>query len=118
MGLVIEYDNLTESSFGWAVNQLLHNPTYKEKAKHLSRLYHDQPIKPLEEAIFWTEYVMRHDGAKHLRSDAVHLAWWQRELLDVFAIGLGLLAALCYLLKTIWKIICPKTKHAIRIKTD
>ncbi len=45
----------------------LHLLRYKENAMPLSRIHHDRPIKPLDEAVFWIEFVMRNKGAKHLR---------------------------------------------------
>jgi glucuronosyltransferase len=37
----------------------------------------------METAIFWTEYVIRHKGAPHLRSAGADLPWYQYLLLDV-----------------------------------
>lgn len=50
----------------------------------LSALHNDRPIKPLDLAVYWTEYVMRHKGAVHLRSAAHNLNWFQYHSLDVF----------------------------------
>jgi glucuronosyltransferase len=49
----------------------------------VSRIYRDQPLTPLEQTVFWTEYVIRHKGAPHMRSAAHDLAWYQYFLLDV-----------------------------------
>jgi hypothetical protein len=59
---------------------------YRENAQRLSRIYRDQPHTPLEQAVFWTEYLIRHKGAPHMRSPALHLTWYQYFLLDVIAI--------------------------------
>jgi len=40
----------------------------------------------MEQAVYWTEYVIRHKGAPHLRSAALDLAWYQYFLLDVIAV--------------------------------
>lgn len=48
-------------------------------------VFRDQPETPLDRAIFWVEYVLRHDGAPHMRSASVDLAWYQRLMLDVTA---------------------------------
>jgi glucuronosyltransferase len=40
----------------------------------------------LEQAVYWTEYVIRHKGAPHLRSAVLDLAWYQYYLLDVIAV--------------------------------
>lgn len=44
---------------------------------------HDQMEPPVERAIYWIEYVIRHQGAPHLRSAARDLPIYQRGLLDV-----------------------------------
>lgn len=59
--------------------------SYKESVLKLSKIHHDQPIKPLDRAVFWIEFVMRHKGAKHLRPAAHHLTWYQYHCLDVLA---------------------------------
>jgi glucuronosyltransferase len=43
-------------------------------------------MTPLNTAIFWTEFVIRHGGAPHLRSAAQYLTWYQYLLLDVIAV--------------------------------
>ena len=59
---------------------------YREKVQHLSRIYRDQPLTPLQQAVYWTEYVIRHKGAPHFRSAVLDLAWYQYFLLDVIAV--------------------------------
>jgi len=53
-----------------------------------SLLTKDQPQSPMERAVWWVEYVLRHKGARHLKSAAVDMPWYQYFLLDV----LGFLA--------------------------
>jgi len=64
--------------------------------KKISALSKDEPERSLNRAVWWTEYVIRHNGAKHLRSAALDLAWYQYFLLDVAAF-LILLAAITVL---------------------
>jgi len=60
--------------------------------KKLSALSKDKPGSSLSRAVWWAEYVIRHNGAKHLRSAALDLAWYQYLLLDVGAFLFILLA--------------------------
>ena len=65
---------------------------FRENAKRLSGIYLDQPLTPLQQAVYWTEYVIRHKGAPHMRSAALDLTWYQYFLIDVitvFAVFLG-----------------------------
>ncbi|VVD00226.1 unnamed protein product [Leptidea sinapis] len=41
----------------------------------LRTLLSDEPEKALDRAIWWTEYVLRHNGAKHLRSPVANMSW-------------------------------------------
>ncbi|XP_063319851.1 UDP-glucuronosyltransferase 2B20-like [Pelmatolapia mariae] len=59
---------------------------YKQNMLKLSQLHHDQPMKPLDSAIFWMEYVMRHKGAAHLRTESYKLPWYACHCLDVMAV--------------------------------
>lgn len=91
-GLQLDFNNLTEIHFLETIDRILTEAKFQENAKKLSKLFRDHPEKPLKRAIFWIEYVLRHNGAKHLRSGAVELQWWQRDMLDiVLIIGLCLI---------------------------
>lgn len=59
---------------------------YKENIGKLSALHNDRPIDPLDLSVFWTEFVMQHKGAKHLRPAFHDLYWFQYHSLDVIAV--------------------------------
>jgi len=66
-----------------------------------SRVYRDQPMKPLDRAVYWVEYVIRNAGAPHLKSDSIGLNDLQYFLFDVtlvIVITTGLTVWLCYLI--------------------
>ncbi|PWA15756.1 hypothetical protein CCH79_00008996 [Gambusia affinis] len=63
--------------------KLIHR--YKENVMRLSRIHHDRPMSPRDEAVFWIEFTMRNKGAKHLRVQAHELTWYQYHSLDVLA---------------------------------
>lgn len=62
---------------------MLTNTTYKKTAQKLSQLFRDRPMTPLQTAIYWIEYVIRYDGAKHMQSPAVHLNFIQKNSIDI-----------------------------------
>lgn len=47
----------------------------REEAARRSVLMKDQPDNPKDVAVYWTEYVMRHHGAPHLRCPAMNMSW-------------------------------------------
>lgn len=78
---------------------------------------HDQPIKPLNQAMFWIEYVLRHNGASHLRSAALNLNWYQYLLLDVTAFIILTILVGLFVLRIILKKLCCKTSKVKANKT-
>lgn len=82
-GVKGEILDLTEAKLTTLVRRILDEPLYIKKAKELSNVFRDQPETSLERAIFWTEYILRHKGAYHLRSAALNLNWIQYHCLDV-----------------------------------
>jgi glucuronosyltransferase len=93
---------------------------YRENAQRLSCIIRDQPLTPLEQAVYWTEYVIRHKGALHLRSSVLDLGWNQYFLLDVIAVlALAIVCILLILLLVcrviLKKLICGKSHE---IETD
>ncbi|XP_059401183.1 UDP-glucuronosyltransferase 2A1-like isoform X3 [Carassius carassius] len=80
-----------------ALKIVINSPSYKESIMRLSRIHHDQPMKPLDRAVYWIEFVMRHKGAKHLRVQAHDLSWFQYHCLDVVAFLLSIVALITFL---------------------
>ncbi|XP_014643276.1 PREDICTED: UDP-glucuronosyltransferase 2C1-like [Ceratotherium simum simum] len=98
-GAAVEVDlrRMTSSNLLNALKEAINNPVYKENAMKLSGIHHDQPVKPLDRAVFWIEFVMRHKGAKHLRPASYDLTWYQYRSLDVIGFLLACVAAIIFL---------------------
>jgi glucuronosyltransferase len=81
-------------------------------------LYNDEAMTGLEKAIWWTEYVIRHKGAKHLRSPAIDLPLYQYYLVDVISFLGGIVIFILFILiitlKIIFKIIFKIKKYLFR----
>lgn len=77
----------------------------KARVKEVGAIFRDTPMHSLDKAVYYSEYVIRHKGAKHLQSPGKKLYWFQRDLWDVTAF-LALVSLLALYL--VWKIIsCP-----------
>ncbi|ELV11865.1 UDP-glucuronosyltransferase 2B18 [Tupaia chinensis] len=85
-----------------ALKTVINDPSYKENAMKLSRIQHDQPVKPLDRAVFWIEFVMRHKGAKHLRPAAHDLTWFQYHSLDVIGFLLACVASVIVIISKLF----------------
>ncbi|XP_057670660.1 UDP-glycosyltransferase UGT5-like [Diorhabda carinulata] len=82
-GLSVIYHSFTEEKFTYALGELLTNSKYKKNALKRSKAFHDRPIKPIDLAVYWVNYVIEHDGAPHLRVDGSDMPWYKYLLIDV-----------------------------------
>ncbi|XP_063216516.1 UDP-glycosyltransferase UGT5-like [Bacillus rossius redtenbacheri] len=96
IGLKLDITEVSKEKILHVLTTVLGNSSFRENARRLSAVMADQQMAPLERAVWWTEYVLRHRGAAHLRSAAVGMPWYQYLLLDVagFLLACALLAAL------------------------
>uniref|UniRef100_A0A673WRK1 Uncharacterized protein n=1 Tax=Salmo trutta TaxID=8032 RepID=A0A673WRK1_SALTR len=76
----------------------------KGNMQRLSKLHRDQPMNPLDLAMFWIEYVMRHKGTAHLRTESYRIPWYSYHSLDVMTFLLA--SVLLILLTTVAFIRC------------
>uniref|UniRef100_A0A1Y9HAI0 Uncharacterized protein n=1 Tax=Anopheles farauti TaxID=69004 RepID=A0A1Y9HAI0_9DIPT len=95
-GVGVAYTDLNERTFSKAINKVLGDESYISNIKSISRRLRDQPVPPIEMATFWIEYVLRHDGAKHLISAAQDLNFVEYNNLDVYTfIGTVIALVIC-----------------------
>ncbi|KAL4119334.1 hypothetical protein QTP88_012152 [Uroleucon formosanum] len=97
MALSMDLFSVTKDSLLSAINEMVNNETYSRNAKKTSKLFKDRPMTPAELVVYWTEYVIRHKGAPHLRSHALNLTWYQYFLLDVIAVVLLVIVSISYI---------------------
>ncbi|KAL7838072.1 hypothetical protein AOLI_G00264760 [Acnodon oligacanthus] len=95
--VLLEFNKMETKDLKDSLTEVINNPLYKESIMRLSRIHHDQPMKPLDQAVFWIEFVMRNKGAKHLRVAAHDLTWYQYHCLDVAAFLLSIVALVTFL---------------------
>ncbi|NWI86801.1 UD16 glucuronosyltransferase, partial [Pitta sordida] len=84
-GLTLNILEMTSEDISNALKAVINDKKYKENIQRLSDLHLDRPIHPLDLAVHWVEFVMRHKGAPHLRPAAHDLNWFQYHSLDVIA---------------------------------
>ena len=84
----LEVGELTPEKLLRALKMIIQDPKYKENARERSIYLRDVPSSPLRTALYWTEYVLRHKGASHLKSPSRNLSVIQYYLIDVIFIYL------------------------------
>nr|WEU75320.1 uridine diphosphate-glycosyltransferases 40AP4 [Glyphodes pyloalis] len=88
-----------------AIDEVLNDPSYTNKVKELSFVYHDRTVPPGAELVHWVEHVIKTNGAPHLRSPALDVPIYQKLYLDFAALVLVAI----YLIVTAFKRIFGKT---------
>ncbi|KAM7406399.1 hypothetical protein PAMP_000778 [Pampus punctatissimus] len=106
-----------DNNFLKTIQEVLNEPSYRMNMQRLSRLHRDQPIKPLDSALFWIEFVMRHKGAAHLRTESYRLPWYSYHSVDVI---LFLLTVALLILFTLAGLACSCLKLCLKrkVKSD
>lgn len=83
----IEFYQLTsEKLFNTIRHMLFIQDSYSIKAKELATIMNDNLVPPMDEAVYWIEYVCQFNGAKHLKTHARHQNWFIYLLVDVFLV--------------------------------
>ncbi|XP_050356434.1 UDP-glucosyltransferase 2-like [Nymphalis io] len=99
IGIQLEITTLTEKEFKDAIITAIEDKSYKNNIIKLRALMREFPIKPLDNAIWWIEHVIKH-GGQHLQSPAARMSWAEyyeiKLVLIALAISLVILVLLSY----------------------
>lgn len=95
-GKFLNFNNLTQQSFNGMIHEMLTNTEYSERAKEISAIFRDNLMHPMDEFIWWIEYVIKFRGAKHLKSHAADMPLFTYLLLDVILVNLIIIFAVFY----------------------
>lgn len=97
VGVILNLPDLTSQKLLEALETVINDTRYKERMTEISAIHKDRPIEPLDLAVHWIEFVMRHKGADHLRPAAHDLNWIQYHSLDVIAFLMAVVLAATFI---------------------
>ncbi|XP_031426690.1 UDP-glucuronosyltransferase 2B13-like [Clupea harengus] len=109
---------INKNTFLQGLQEVLHEPSYRENMQRLSRLHRDQPMKPLDRALFWIEFVMRHKGAAHLRTESYKMPWYAYHSVDVVLFLLVVTLSFMYIVVYGIKVFCCRVCLRRKIKHE
>lgn len=122
IGIKLDLETLTEDILAAAITDVIGNDSYRRNIKRLRSLMHDMPQSPLERAVWWTEHVLRHGGAEHLRAPAANLTWieyYEVELLLILLISLCFVIGLFFIaLYYLLQFVSPKASVNQKVKSN
>lgn len=111
LGRELTVETLSEEAVYEAVTSVVEDPGFQQRVEQRSRLLRDQETSPLDRAVYWSEHVLRYDGAQHLRSVAADMPLHQYLLMDVA--GVLLVAALA-VVAVVWWALRAAARYFVR----
>ncbi|CAK1553899.1 unnamed protein product [Leptosia nina] len=106
-GEVLEISSIEKETLKKVINDVATNVQYKNAIVNLKSKVVTPMISGPENALWWTEYVLRNGGAKYLRSPAVGVTFIKYYMLDIASIilfvSISLLLATFFILRIIFR---------------
>ncbi|XP_050431391.1 UDP-glucosyltransferase 2-like [Adelges cooleyi] len=118
MAISLDVTTVTETQIFESVNKLINNETYSSNAKLASKRFKDRPMSPAKTAAYWTEFIVRHKGAQHLKTKAFDLTWYEYYLLDILSLILVTISLIGFIIYTCLKVICKPLLFKFKFKTE
>lgn len=113
---MLQFPKISPESFSSVLQEMLTNKVYFNRAKDLARTFNDNLVHPMDEAMFWIEYVMRSKGAKHLKSNAVNMSLISYLLLDILIIPFAVIVVVYILMKLLFRSTKPSVNQSSKTK--
>ncbi|XP_052741036.1 UDP-glucosyltransferase 2-like [Bicyclus anynana] len=119
IGLQLDIMTLTEEEFKQSIEKIINDESYKKNITRLKTLMREHPLKPLDNAVWWTEHIIKY-GGNHLKSPAADMSWteyYEVELvLILFAILITILTVLGWIMKSVLKFMYNIYRTNIKLK--
>uniref|UniRef100_A0A6P4FPJ5 UDP-glucuronosyltransferase 1-6-like n=1 Tax=Drosophila rhopaloa TaxID=1041015 RepID=A0A6P4FPJ5_DRORH len=114
-GVALDLLTITEDSLSEALLEVLENGKYSQAVGKFSALCRDRPLTAKQSVVFWTEYVLRHHGAPHLQSPAVHMSFIERNNLDIYTLLITIVVLFVFLTRLVGKFVWNKILGKVKI---
>ncbi|KAG5685003.1 hypothetical protein PVAND_014206 [Polypedilum vanderplanki] len=109
----VDFHEITTENLKSALLEILENPKYKTNMEMRSKLFRDQPEKPLDRAIWWCEYVIRNPKATHMKAAEFNLGLFGSHFWDMQVIFIVLISLFVCIIKKILKNVFMKSSKKI-----
>ncbi|XP_055915056.1 UDP-glycosyltransferase UGT5-like [Eupeodes corollae] len=118
----LDFATMTSKDIVEAIKKVIEDPKMRENIKVKSVQYRDRPMKPLDTAVWWVEYMLRNPNPYHLRSPAHKLNIFQANSLDCLLFILLVVILTFYfvvkLLAFAFRLLSKKNSKKIKVKKN
>ena len=81
--VMLDWTNFTADSLYNAIEKAINDPKIMQGIRKANKIFLDQKESPVERAVYWIEYIMRHDGADFLKPKSMGLYWYEYHHVDI-----------------------------------
>lgn len=110
VGLKVDIRKISVDEIKEKILKVVKNPKFKENSKIRSNLFKDRPIKPLDLAVWWCEYILRNSKPSHLKFNEFKLGLLESRFFDIQLIILIIFIIFIIGVKYFFKKICLHKK--------
>ena len=103
---LMEWDELTAEDLKTNIVEAMESREMQEALERVHSLYTDREMKPVEKAVWWIEYVCRHQGADILQSIGENVPFYQYHHLDIILFVISILLLLVAIFVFTCKLCC------------
>lgn len=107
-GESLDYYSLSYNNTKETLRRVLEDPKYTINVKRLSALVRDQKENPLDRAVWWIEWLLRHPNIDNLESPVQKLGYIAGNSLDVIAFATIITLFLCVAVLIIFSLLFKK----------
>lgn len=120
-GVAEKYDlrSVNNHTFSIAILNMLKNRKYAENMRERAQKFRLQKENPLDRALWWIDWVLRHPNEEVFRNPALDMNIFQRQSIDVIVfltIVFSIISAI--ILKLIISCFCKIDKKSNKVKTN
>ena len=91
-------------------------PSYRDRMKIVSQIVKDRPMTPQQLVVYWTEYIIRHNGTRHLRVVGKDMPLYKYLMLDIVAVGVIGVSVIVFLTVALTRRICVAQQRVDLVK--
>jgi glucuronosyltransferase len=110
IGIRIFKEDLNEDELGRAIDDIFAGE-YKENLEKLREIVFDQPITSREKAVWWIEYLLRHNNTKHFEYIGAKIPFYQKWWLDIVAVLIFIVYVIQKILRSIIRKSCKDSNR-------
>lgn len=95
-GQYMGFKSINHETLPEALNELLNDKKYLNRAKEIAAVFDDNIVHPMDEFMWWVDHVIKFRGAKHLKSAAIEMSLFSYLLLDVILVNILIILIVVY----------------------